>query len=127
MKRQVIETLKAPTPAEPGSQAIRLGELIFVGMQTGVVPAGGEPAGQDAAAQAHRALCNLQAILESASSSLAGALRVTIYLTDMEDFAAVNAEYEHFFPADPPARSTVGVSALPDGALVGVEAVAHAH
>jgi len=127
MKRQVIETLKAPGSAGPASQAIRHGELIFVGLQTGTDPAGGEPAGQGAAAQAHRALCNLQAILEAASSSLAGALRVTVYLADMGDFATVNEEYEHFFPADPPARTTVAVSGLPGGALVGIEAVAHVH
>jgi len=127
MKRETIRTTKAPAPVAPASQAIRHGELIFVGLQTGVDPATGDLVAGDHAAQAHRALCNLQAILESAGSSLAGALRVTVFLTDLAAFAAVNEEYEHFFPEDQPARTTVEVASLPGGALVGVEAVAHVH
>jgi reactive intermediate/imine deaminase len=127
MKRETVHTPRAPQPPAPASQAVRRGEMIFVGLQTGVDPGSGELAGTEVADQAHRALCNLQAVLEAAGSSLAGATRVTVYLTDLAAFAAVNEEYEHFFPEDAPARSTVEVTALPGGALVGVEAIALAH
>jgi 2-iminobutanoate/2-iminopropanoate deaminase len=127
MKRDIVHTDKAPAAIGPYSQATRCGGFVFTAMQIAIDPDTDQLVGADTAEQAHRCLRNLQTVLEAADSSLAGALKVTVYLRDMEAFAAVNAVYEDFFPADPPARAVVEVSALPKGALVGVEAIAIAH
>ena len=127
MKREIIHTDQAPAAIGPYSQATSCCHLIFTAMQTALDRDTGELVGDDHAAQAHRCLCNVQAILEAAGSSLAGALKVTVYLTDMSAFGAVNEVYEDFFPAEPPARSVVEVRALPKGALIAVEAIAAQH
>jgi len=127
MKREIIHTDQAPAAIGPYSQAISCCHLIFTAMQIALDRDTGELVGDDHAAQAHRCLCNLQAILEAAGSSLAGALKVTVYLTDMSAFGSVNEVYEDFFPAEPPARSVVEVRALPKGALIAVEAIAAQH
>ena len=127
MKREIIHTDQAPAAIGPYSQAISCCHLIFTAMQIALAPDTGKLVGDDPAAQIHRCLCNVQAILEAAGSSLAGALKVTIYLTDMTAFGAVNEVYQDFFPADPPARGVVEVSALPKGALAAVEVIAAKH
>ena len=127
MKREIIHTDQAPAAIGPYSQATSGGHLIFTAMQIALAPDTGHLVGDDHAAQVQRCLCNVQAILEAAGSSLAGALKVTIYLTDMSAFGAVNEVYEDFFPADPPARAVVEVRALPRGALIAVEAIAAEH
>ncbi len=127
MKRDIIETDKAPAAIGPYSQATSYCHLIFTSMQIPLDPRTGEIEGADHAAQAQRCLMNLQAILEAADSSLASAMKVTVYLTDMAAFGAVNEVYEDFFPIEPPARGVVQVAALPKGALVAVEAVAARH
>jgi 2-iminobutanoate/2-iminopropanoate deaminase len=127
MKRDIVQTDKAPDAIGPYSQATRCGGLVFTAMQIALDPDTNHLVGIDHEEQTHRCLRNLQAVLEAAGSSLAGALKVTIYLIDMAAFADINAVYEDFFPADPPARAVVAVSALPKGALVGIEAVAAVH
>ena len=127
MKREIIHTVQAPAAIGPYSQATSCCHLIFTAMQIALDRDTGELVGDDHAEQVHRCLCNVQAILEAAGSSLAGALKVTVYLTDMSAFGAVNEVYEDFFPADPPARSVVEVRALPKGALIAVEAIAAQH
>ncbi len=127
MKREIIHTDLAPDAIGPYSQATRCGQFVYTAMQIALDPATGELVGDDHADQAHRCLRNVQALLEAADSSLAGALKVTVYLTDMTAFGAVNEVYADFFPADPPARAVVEVSALPKGALIAIEAVAAAH
>jgi 2-iminobutanoate/2-iminopropanoate deaminase len=122
-----VETDRAPTAIGAYSQGITHPPLIFTSMQIALDPRSGELVGDDHPTQAHRALRNVQAILEAAGSSLAGALKITVYLTDIDAFAAVNEVYEDFFPVEPPARAVVEVSALPKGALVAVEAIAAAH
>jgi len=127
MKREIIQTEQAPAAIGPYSQAISCCNLVFTAMQIALDRDTGELVGNDPAAQAQRCLCNVQAILEAAGSSLAGALKVTVYLTDMSAFGAVNEVYEDFFPAEPPARGVVEVRALPKGALIAVEAIAATH
>jgi len=127
MSFDIIRTDQAPPASGPCSQAVRHGDLIFTSLQTATDPASGKLVGHDHAPQAHRCLRNLQAILEAASSSLAGALKITVYLTDLGGLPAVDQVYGDFFPVDPPARAVVEVRALPAGSLVAVEAVAVQH
>ena len=127
MKRDIVHTDQAPEAIGPYSQATRCGQLVFTAMQIPLNPDTGDLVGDNHADQAHRCLRNVQTILEAAGSSLAGALKVTVYLTDMTAFAAINEVYADFFPADPPARAVVEVSALPKGALVAIEAIAAVH
>jgi 2-iminobutanoate/2-iminopropanoate deaminase len=122
--RQVISSGAAPAAIGPYSQAVRAGGFVFVSGQIPLNPATGEMVAGGAAAQAERALRSLQAVLEAAGSGLERVVKTTIFLTDLADFAAVNAVYARFFPAEPPARATVQVAALPRGAAVEIEAVA---
>ncbi|HWR98387.1 MAG TPA: Rid family detoxifying hydrolase [Candidatus Methanoperedens sp.] len=123
-ERIVISSGGAPAAIGPYSQAVRAGGLVFVSGQIPLDPATGALVAGGAAAQAERALASLQAILESAGSGLHRVVKTTIYLTDLSDFAAVNEVYARFFPAQPPARATVQVAALPRGAAIEIEAVA---
>jgi len=123
MTRQAIQTNGAPAALGPYSQAIRSGDFVFCSGQVGLDPATGELVdGVDA--QAERALRNLQAVLDAAGLGLDDVVKTTIFLADVNDFAAVNAVYAKFMPEPPPARSTVGIAALPKGALVEIEAIA---
>ena len=123
MIRQAIQTNGAPVPVGPYSQAIVAGDLVFCSGQVGLDPATGELV-DGLEAQAERALRNLSAVLDAAGVSWADVVKTTIFLADIGDFAAVNAIYAKVMPDPPPARSTVGVSGLPKGALVEVEAIA---
>jgi 2-iminobutanoate/2-iminopropanoate deaminase len=123
MIRQAIQTNGAPAPVGPYSQAIVAGDLVFCSGQVGLDPATGELV-DGLEAQADRALRNLSAVLDAAGVSWADVVKTTIFLADVGDFAAVNAIYGKVMPDPPPARSTVGVSGLPKGALVEVEAIA---
>jgi len=123
-ERTVIASDGAPAAIGPYSQAVRGGGFVFVSGQIPLDPATGALVAGGAAAQAERALQSLRAVLEAAGSGLDRVVKVTIYLTDLKDFAAVNAVYAGYFPAAPPARATVQVAALPRGAAIEVEAVA---
>jgi 2-iminobutanoate/2-iminopropanoate deaminase len=122
-ERETVFAAGAPAAIGPYSHAVRWGETLYCSGQIPLDPATGELVGGGAAAQARRCLDNLAAVCEAAGTSLSRALRVTIYMTDLDEFAAVNEAYASFFPADPPARVTVGVAQLPKGAYVEVEAV----
>ena len=122
--RVPVKVDNAPAPVGPYSQAIRCGAMVFVSGQVALDPATGQLIGEDAAGQARKALQNLQAILEGAGTSLGSVVKTTIFLNDMADFKAVNEVYARFFPASPPARTTVQVAALPLGARVEIEAIA---
>ncbi len=122
--RTVIATDRAPSAIGPYSQAIRADLSVFASGQVPIDPETGQLVDGDIAAQTRQALSNLAAVLEAAGSSLAHVLKTTVFLTDMADFQAMNAVYAEFFPAAPPARSTVAVLALPRGARVEVEAIA---
>lgn len=120
----MIRTDKAPAPIGPYSQAILAGGELFCSGQIAIDPASGELTGDDAAAQADQALRNLGAVLEAAQMTYGNVVKTTIYLIDMQDFAAVNTVYAKYFDASKPARSTVAVAALPKGALVEIDAIA---
>ncbi|MEJ5252530.1 MAG: RidA family protein [Chthonomonadetes bacterium] len=124
MSKQVISTADAPAAIGPYSQAIRAGNMLFVSGQIPLNPQTGEMVGATAAEQARQVLNNLKAILQAAGTSLDNVVKTTIFLTDLTQFAEVNAVYAEFFPQNPPARSTVQVSALPRGAQVEIEAIA---
>jgi 2-iminobutanoate/2-iminopropanoate deaminase len=102
---------------------VRAGELLFCSGQMPLDPASGELVGATAAEQARRCLENLGAVCEAAGTSLQRALRVTVYMTDLQAFAEVNEVYAGFFSEQPPARVAVGVAALPRGAYVEIDAV----
>jgi 2-iminobutanoate/2-iminopropanoate deaminase len=126
MEKTVIRTESAPAPFQgaPYSQAIRVGELVFVAGQLGL-RVGDTAVEGDVATQTEQALQNLAAILEEAGSSLAYLVKTTVFLQDLGDFAAMNEVYARHVGDRPPARSTFEVAKLPSGALVEIEAVAH--
>ncbi len=127
MKREIISTAHAPKAIGPYSQAVKVGGLVFCSGQIPLDPQSGAFVGEgDVRAQAKRVMENLAAVLEAAGSSLARVVRTTIFLADLGDFAVVNEVYGSFFPAEPPARATVQVAALPRGARVEIDAIAEA-
>ncbi len=124
MRKTIISTKQAPAAVGPYSQGVILDGWIWTCGQVALDPATGEMVGSDAAAQADRALRNIEAILKAAGSSLDQVVRATVYLTNMDDFAAVNEVYARHFTGAPPARACVEVSRLPLGALVEIDAIA---
>jgi 2-iminobutanoate/2-iminopropanoate deaminase len=122
--RMPVSTDEAPEAIGPYSQAIRSGSLLFCSGQIPLEPSTGEIVKEDVAGQARRCLQNLSAVCEAAGASLSQAVRCTVYLADMGDFARVNEVYGEFFEAEePPARVAIGVAALPKGADVEVDAI----
>ncbi|MBO4838706.1 MAG: RidA family protein [Lachnospiraceae bacterium] len=119
-----IHTPHAPAAIGPYSQAIEVGNLIFVSGQIPVDPATGAFAGDDITSQTHQSLKNLRAILEEAGSGLDKVAKTTVFLKDMNDFAAMNAVYAEYFTEPYPARAAVQVGRLPKDALVEIECVA---
>ena len=124
MDKIIVSTDQAPAAVGPYSQGVVLEGWVWTCGQVGLDPGTGKLVGADAAAQAERALRNLEAILRAAGSSLDRAVRVTVYLTNMDDFSAVNEVYARFFGEAPPARACVEVSRLPLGAVVEIDAIA---
>lgn len=124
MKRQIINTGQAPPAVGPYSQAVRADELVFTAGQVGLLPGTKNLAGPDVESQTRQALQNLEAILQAAGSCLSHAVKVTVFLTDIDEFPAMNAVYADFFSEAPPARTTVQAAALPLGAKVEIDIVA---
>lgn len=120
--RCVILTEEAPVVAAPISQGIVHNSVLYTGGQAGVVPQTGALAGSDFVSQAKQALTNLAAVALAAETSLDQALKVTVYLASIEDYAALNAIYSAFFPFDPPARKVIQAGLLP-GLLVEFDAI----
>ena len=123
MPRQPIQTDRAPAAIGPYSQAVRSGQTVFLSGQIPLDPATGNLVEGDIAAQARRAFDNLKAVAEAAGGSLDRIVRLGLYLTDLSQFAAVNAVMQEYFAAPYPARSTIEVSGLPKGAAFEVDAV----
>ncbi|MGI8903010.1 MAG: Rid family detoxifying hydrolase [Solirubrobacteraceae bacterium] len=121
--REPITAPGAPAAAGPYVHAVRAGGLLFCSGQIPLDPRTGDLVGGSAAEQAGRCLENLAAVCQAAGTSLGDAVKLTVYLTDMASFSAVNEVYASFFESDPPARVAIGVSALPRGAKVEIEAV----
>lgn len=124
MGKTIVRCDGAPSPVGPYSQGVSLDGWLWTSGQVALDAASGAVTGSDAAQQADRALRNVEAVLAAAGSSLDQVVRVTVYLTDMNDFAAVNRVYARYFPVAFPARSCVEVSRLPLGALVEIDAMA---
>jgi 2-iminobutanoate/2-iminopropanoate deaminase len=124
MTRIAISTSGAPLPIGPYSQAIAIDGLLFCSGQTGLDPVTGQLVEGGVAAQAERCLASLAAVLDGDGLTFADVIKTTIFLTDMADFAAVNEVYGRAVGDPAPARSTVGVAALPKGGAVEIEAIA---
>jgi 2-iminobutanoate/2-iminopropanoate deaminase len=122
--RQSVSSESAPAAIGPYSQAMRAGDLLFCSGQIPLEPSTGELVKDDIEGQARRCLENLSAVAEAAGGSLGDAVRCTVYLTDINDFARVNEVYAEFFGGDdPPARVAIGVASLPKGADVEIDAI----
>lgn len=124
MRRQPVETPQAPKAIGPYAQAIRASGIVYTSGQIGLDPATGALVAGGIEAQTRRVLENLKAVLAAAGSSLDRVLRVTVYLTDLGHFQAMNRIFAEFLDAHRPARSTVGVASLPMGALVEMDMIA---
>ena len=122
--KQAFSTAGAPKAIGPYSQAIRVGQLLFLSGQVALDPSTGQILDGDAAAQTRRVMQNLAAVLEAAGLSFADVARTTIYLADMADFATVNEVYGSYFSEPFPARATVQVARLPRDARVEIDAIA---
>ncbi|MBC5799847.1 MAG: RidA family protein [Candidatus Eremiobacteraeota bacterium] len=119
-----VHSADAPKAIGPYNQAIRAGDFLFCSGQIPLDPATGELVAGDVAAQTRRVMENVRAVLAAASATFANVAKTTIYLIDMNDFAAVNDVYGSYFSESRPARSTVAVAALPRGARVEIEVIA---
>ncbi|MBA3333450.1 MAG: Rid family detoxifying hydrolase [Actinomycetota bacterium] len=126
-EKDVISTDRAPGPFQgaPYNQAIRIGDLVFVAGQLGIVLESGELAGETVAEQTEQIMRNMSAILEAAGSGLDKLVKTTVFLLDLADFAGMNEVYARHVGDRPPARSTIGISQLPSSARVEIEAIAH--
>ena len=122
--RQAVATPSAPKAIGPYSQAIRAGSLLFVSGQIPLDPATGQMVEGGIAAQTHRVFQNLAAILEAAGTSFDQVVRTTVYLADMNDFAAMNEVYGTYFSSPAPARATVQAARLPRDARVEIDVIA---
>ncbi|MGH7425143.1 MAG: Rid family detoxifying hydrolase [Candidatus Methylomirabilales bacterium] len=124
VNRRAISSEAAPHPVGPYSHAIRAGGFLFCSGQIGTEPATGDLVPGGVGAETARALANLGAVLEAAGVGVEQIVKTTVFLTSMENFAAMDEVYGRFFGASPPARSAVAVKALPKGALVEIDAMA---
>jgi len=120
---KTVQTSDAPQAIGPYSQAMKVGDFIFTSGQIALTP-NGVMVQNDIELQTAQVMKNLKAVLEAAGSSLQNVVKTTIFLADMDDFAAVNAVYEKWFDGHKPARSTVAVKTLPKNALVEIECIA---
>ena len=122
--RDVILTDRGPKPIGPYSQAIRANGFLYLSGQVALDPKTGEMTGMDIRQQTERVLENVKGILEAAGSNLHHVVKTTVFLKDMNEFAAMNEVYGKYFTSPPPARSTVQVSRLPKDAMVEIEVIA---
>jgi 2-iminobutanoate/2-iminopropanoate deaminase len=125
--KTAVRTEQAPAPFQgaPYSQAIRAGDFVFVSGQLALRPGATEIESESIEEQTEQVFANLRAILEEAGSGLDRLVKTTVFLADLGDFAGMNEVYARHVGATPPARSTIEVSALPSGARVEIEAIAH--
>jgi len=124
--KKIISTKEAPAAVGPYSQAVRVGSTVYCAGQIPLDPKSGQIVPGDIGAQTRRVLENITMVLKAEGLSLRDVVKTTIYLVDLADFQTVNEIYGGYFDSDPPARSTVQVSALPKGARVEIEAIAAA-
>ena len=124
-KKTIIKPAKAAPAVGPYNHAVRVGNLLFCSGQIPLDPATGNLVSGDIKAQAARALENIRAILDDQKLTFANVVKSTVFLTNLGDFAGMNEVYAKYFAADFPARSTIQVAALPKGASVEIEVIAH--
>ncbi len=124
MNRQIVATDAAPKAVGPYSQAVWAGDTLFCAGQIPLDPATGNIVAGGIAEQTTRVLENIRGLLKSQSLDFANVVKTTVFLTDMNHFAAMNEVYARYFPNEPPARSTVQVARLPKDALVEIEVIA---
>lgn len=122
--KEVINTKNAPAAIGPYSQAIKVGGMLYMSGQIALIPETGEVVDEGVEAQTIRVLQNMEGVLTEAGLTFADIVKTTVFLTDLEDFGAVNSIYGEKFPINPPARSCVQVAGLPKGVKVEIEAIA---
>ncbi len=122
--KDIVLTDKGPIPIGPYSQAVKSNGFLFASGQVALDPRNNEFLGGDIRQQTERAMENIKAVVEAAGSNLHHVVKTTVFLKDMNDFAAMNEAYGKYFTAAPPARSTVQVARLPKDALVEIEVIA---
>ena len=125
MTKAIIQAPGAPKAIGPYSTGVRVADLLFCSGQIAMDPATGDLIEGDAVAQTHQIMRNLSAVLEAAGAKFDNVVKTTLFLVDLNDFPRINEAYGKYFPSGPPARSTIQVSALPKGARVEIEAIAH--
>jgi 2-iminobutanoate/2-iminopropanoate deaminase len=123
--KQIIKPAKSPAAVGPYNHAVRVGDLLFCAGQIPLNPADGNLVAGDIKVQTQRVLENVKTILDDQKLTFANVVKSTVFLTNLADFAAMNEVYAKYFTSDFPARSTVQVAALPKGASVEIEVVAH--
>ena len=125
MRKQIIHTTDAPQAIGPYSQAVRVGQLVFLSGQIPIDPASGNIVEGDISVQTKRVMDNLGAVLRAAGASYADVVKTTIFLADLGHFSKMNEVYGAYFASEPPARATVQVGALPRGVLIEIDMIAH--
>jgi len=123
--KTIIKPAKSPAAVGPYNHAVRVGDLLFCAGQIPLDPASGNLVAGDIKAQTERVLQNVKAILNDQKLTFGNVVKTTVFLTNLADFAAMNEVYAKYFTSDCPARSTIQVAALPKGANVEIEVVAH--
>ena len=123
--KQLLNRQSHPLPSDPYNHAVRVGDLLFCAGQIPLDPATGNLVSGDIKAQTQRVLENVKAILEDQKLTFANVVKSTVFLTNLADFAGMNEVYAKYFTSDFPARSTIQVAALPKGASVEIEVIAH--
>jgi 2-iminobutanoate/2-iminopropanoate deaminase len=126
MKREAVRTDRAPKAIGPYEQALKLDGWVFTSGQIPLDPKSGTMVEGGIGAQTRQVLDNLRAVLEAAGTSMSRVVKTTVYMTNLADFQKMNEVYAEYFPQDKPARSTVGVAALPRGALIEIDVIAQA-
>lgn len=122
--KEIIATDKAPGAIGPYSQAVKVGNLVFVSGQIPIDPATGSFVSDDVSEQTEQVLKNLKAVLEAAGSSLGAVVKTTVFLADMNDFAVMNEIYGRYFAENSPARATVEAARLPRDARIEIDCIA---
>lgn len=123
--KKIIHTDHAPKAVGPYSQAVQMGDFLFCSGQISIDPSTNEVFTGDIKKQTEMVMKNVEAVLQAAGLNFSNIIKTTIFITNMNDFAAVNEVYAKFFTQAPPARSTVAVAGLPKGVNVEIEVIAH--
>lgn len=124
--KKIVSTTEAPAAVGPYSQAVRIGPMLFTAGQIPLDPRSGQIVSQDVAEQTRRVLDNLTGVLKAEGMDFSHIVKTTVFMTNLDDFQTMNEIYATYFKDQPPARSTVQVSALPKGAKIEIEVVAAA-